>query len=265
MTKKTEKLVNINGYTAFYNSRINNKGGGTCILLCSNIPHKRCRDLEVNVEKEIKSTYIEVTAKNGMKFIIGSLYRAPNSSTEPLTLHVQNTVDSIQSEKSNKSVILGMDHNMDSLKCHMHHATSKFLDGLTDREIFPTITRPTWITQLSAMLIDNVFISKDLHKYFDSCILLSDMSDHLLSLVLLKQNKLTTKEPLEFTSRHLMEMKISHIKSELNNQDWNGILNSENASVNCDTFSSTSERVIDTVAPLKKSGFQERDALLSHG
>ena len=186
--------------------------GGTCILVHSNIHHKRHRDLEANIEKEIESTYIEVIAKNGKKIVIGSLYRAPNSSTEPFTLHLQNTVDSIHSEKGNKSVILGMDHNMDLLKCHTHHATSKFLDGLTDREVFPTITRLTQITQTSATLIDIVFISKDLHKCFDSCILLSDMSDHLPSLVLLKQNKLTTKEPLEFMSRHLMEAKISHIK-----------------------------------------------------
>ena len=64
-------------------------------------------------------------------------------------------------------------------------------------EIFPTIARPTHIMQTSATLIDNVFVSKDLHKSFDSCVLLSDMSDHLPSLILLKQNKLTDKEPFE--------------------------------------------------------------------
>ena len=83
-----------------------------------------------------------------------------------------------------------MDHTMDLLKCHIHHATSKFLDGLTDREICPTITRPTHITQTSATLIDNVFVSKDIHKSFDSCVLMSDMSDHLPSLILLKQNNI---------------------------------------------------------------------------
>ena len=91
--------------------------------MCLNVPHKRCKDLEVYVKKEVESTYIKVTAKNGKKIVIGSLYRAPNSSTEHFTLHLQNTVYSIHSEKGNKSVILGMDHNMDLLKCHTHPAT----------------------------------------------------------------------------------------------------------------------------------------------
>ena len=64
-----------------------------------------------------------MTAKNGRKIIVGSLYRAPKSGTEALLTHLQQTVDIIQLEKGNKSVILGMDHNMDLLKCQTHHAS----------------------------------------------------------------------------------------------------------------------------------------------
>ena len=81
--------------------------------------------------------------------------------------------------------------------------------------------------------------------------MLSDISDHLPSLVLLKQNKLTNKEPLEFLSRNLTEVKISHIKNELNKVDWNGVLNSDDASRNCETFSNIIETTMDTVAPLQ--------------
>ena len=94
-------------------------------------------------------------------------------------------MDTVHAKKGNKSLILGMDHNIDLLKSAYHHATLNFLDGLVNREIYPIITRPTRIMQTSATLIDNVFISKDLHKCFDSGILLSDILDHLPYLVLL--------------------------------------------------------------------------------
>ena len=144
-----------------------------------------------------------------------------------------------------------MDHNMDLLKSAYHHATSNFLDGLVNREIYPTITRPTHIMQTSATLIDNVFVSKDLHKCFDSGILLSDILDHLPSLVLLKQNKLTNKEPLEFLSRNLTEAIVSCIKNDLNKIDWNGVLNSDDALRNCETFSNITQTTMDIVAPLQ--------------
>ena len=172
------------------------------------IRYKKCKDLETNIEKEVETTYVEKIAKSRQKFILGSLYRVPNTNPETFTSHVHNVIDTVQTEKDNKSLLLGMDHNMDLLKSSSHHATSIFLDGLVNREVYPTITRPTHITQTSATLIDNVFISKDLHRCFDSGILLSDMSDHLLSLVLLKQNKLTNKGPLEFLSKNLTDGKI---------------------------------------------------------
>ena len=61
----------------------------------------------------------------------------------------------------------------------------------------PTITCPTRIVQTSATLIDNIFVSSKLYQSFDSAIILSNISDHLPSLVLLKQTKLLNKDPLE--------------------------------------------------------------------
>ena len=49
-TRKTEKLVNIKGYSCVFNLRMDHKGGGTCILVRSNVPHKRQKDLEVNLK-----------------------------------------------------------------------------------------------------------------------------------------------------------------------------------------------------------------------
>ena len=40
------------------------KGGGTAILICNGITHKRRKDLETMLERECESTCIEVTTKS---------------------------------------------------------------------------------------------------------------------------------------------------------------------------------------------------------
>ena len=62
-----------------------------------------------------------------------------------------------------------MDHNFDLLKSSEHQKTQYFFDTLLNKELFPTITRPTRITKQSATLIDNIFVSINLHKKYESC------------------------------------------------------------------------------------------------
>ena len=64
-------------------------------------------------------------------------------------------------------IILGMDHNYDLLKSDTHKATEEFFDLMINNELWLTITHPTHITQNSATLIDNIFISSKLHRQFD--------------------------------------------------------------------------------------------------
>ena len=108
------------------------------------------------------------------------------------------------------------------------------------------------ITSNTATLIDNVFISKQLQKSFDSGLIVEDISDHLPIIVLMKQTQLTDKSPIEFDSRNLTEEKISRIKAELMHVDWNGILNSDDCSVNFESFCKKVKTTMDSIAPTKQ-------------
>ena len=194
LNKTTEKQVKIPGYTLICNSRSENKGGGTAILLRNGINYKRRKDIEVFKEKSVELTIIEITAKDGKKIIVGSMYHPPNT----------------------------------------------------------TITRPTRICQNTATLIDNIFVSRNLHKYFESAIILDDISDHLPLLVLLKQTKLLDNKPINFESRKLNENTIMLIKQKLFQVDWTRLLNATNCSDNFDLFSSKLNKIMDSVSPLVK-------------
>ena len=99
-----------------------------------------------------------------------------------------------------KECILGMDHNLDLLKSNVHKQTQSLIDDLNDKDILPMITCPTRITQNTATLIDNIFVSEKMHHSFESAILLSDISDNLPILTLMKQTKLLNAKLLEFES-----------------------------------------------------------------
>ena len=248
LSKQTVGFVNIPDYTHVANCRSTHKDGGTSILIRNDIPFKRRHDLEVFIEREIESTYIEISAKNGKQFIVGSLYHSQNTPEDPLLNHLKEILNKIKTKKNHQEIIIGLEHNLDLLKSDQHNPTSKFLELMLDHSMLPTITRPTRITLNSAALIDNVFISEKLQKNFDSCVLINDMSDHLLTLTLLKQTKLVDKTPLVYKSRILTNGKIELIKQRLKETDWNGILNSEDCNANFNTFHKELISVMDNVA-----------------
>ena len=75
-------------YILINNNRHTEKGGGTAVLVKEGIPFTTRSDIAQFYEQELESTYIEITAKNGKHFIIGSLYRAPNTNPSRLIEHI---------------------------------------------------------------------------------------------------------------------------------------------------------------------------------
>ena len=102
-----------------------------------------------------------------------------------------------------------------------------------------------------ATLLDNVFIGGSLQQSFDSMLILDDTTDHLLSLVLLRQTKVRDNKSLLFESRLLNGQKLAKIKNELQQKDWNGLLNQNNCSANFDTPCGEIKYAMDKVAPVK--------------
>ena len=82
-------------------------------------------------------------------------------------------------------------------------------------------------------------------------LLISDISDHLPVITLLKQTKVLHKEPLQFTSRSLNERKLKEVNQHLMRTDWVGILDSGTCNEKFDKFCSTVKLALDNVAPVK--------------
>ena len=183
--------------------------------------------------------------------VIGSLYRTPNTPAQEFIDNVSNVIQKIQCEGKKKEVILGMDHNLDLLHSDIHTPTHKFLNILLDMQLFPTIMHPSRITQNSATLIDNIFISEKFQRDYDSALIVTDTSDHLPIMCLLKQTKIIDKNPLIFESRSLMAEKLNIVKNKLYSEDWHGLLNKNDMDENFNLLNDKISDTMDEVAPVR--------------
>ena len=174
-------MVNIPDYTHIGNYRKDKKGGGVSILIRNSISFKRRLDLDVFEEGQTESIFVEILSKNGQKIILGSLYWPPNTGIEQFHTHLVDIITKVKKNRggSKPEMVLGMDHNIDLLKSSHHPQTHSFIEELSRLDILPTITKPSRITSHSATLIDNIYASEQLHRQFESGLLMSDISDHL--------------------------------------------------------------------------------------
>ena len=81
---------------------------------------------------------------------------------------------------------------------------------------------------------------------------MSDISDHLPILTLLKQTKLLKTKPLEFESRTLTEKKIKTINQRLLQVDWSSTLCESSSDKNVNKFLSQVEGIMDEISLIKQ-------------
>ena len=116
-------------------------------------------------EGQTESVFIEILSKNGRKIILGNLYHPPNTGIEQFSDHLFDIINRAKKPKGGMcpELVLGMDHNIDLLRGKQHAQTHKFIEDLSQLDILPTITRPRRITSHSTTLIDNIYVSEQLH------------------------------------------------------------------------------------------------------
>ena len=147
----------IPGYSFYHKCRLNKRGGGVGILVSQKIRCKLCSDL-VSSMIENECLTLDITLQNGDHCLVSSMYRPPNVNAQTF-LGCYNSILCQMKKENPKTIIIGLDHNMDFLKSAEHTLTNDFIQSNLDFGLVPTITRPTRITHSSATLIDNIIVS----------------------------------------------------------------------------------------------------------
>ena len=232
--------INIPGYHLELENRRGKKGGGAAILIKENLKYKSRPDLKEKLKNsQTETCFVELKSSQG-NIILGSLYRPPNTPTKEFLDNYTELLHDLNKEKN--ELILGMDHNLDLLKVNQHKLTEEFLECNLDSGMIPQITKPICITQTSATLIDNVMISKKLSGQTENRILVENISDHLPSLVSIKNFRYTYKEGIKVYSRDTHKNNLDKLRGALQGKNWDLELNPYRH--NIDAMSEKFQRVL---------------------
>ncbi len=204
-------------------------------------------DINIFDEGVFESCFIEIVTKP-KNIIIGEIYRIPGTNEIDFMIKYEKIISTVKAES--KNLIIGTDQNLDYLKVHTHSNTAKFLDLNLSNDLLPTITKPTRITHRTCTLIDNIYIPSSLTNNLVSCILATDISDHLPCLTILNGAGTQIREPINLGFRKLDDHNINRIKNAIKQVDWNR-LQYLNANQGYDHLIEKITSIMDVVAPVK--------------
>ena len=213
LKKNNTHCLQIPGYNFVGSHRKCKRGGGVGILITRNLEYRERKDLSLNVPN-LESITVEVKT-NRDSLLLCALYRPPNSSDRDFIRNYSRLLRKFTPDQLSR-LIIGLDHNLDLIKHDKHRITNEFIELNLDNHLLPTITKPTRVTRSTATLINNIILGSDFQTDFESCILISDISDHLPCLTTVKKLSLFEKSPTKITTRGLNEHKINIINGKLN-------------------------------------------------
>ena len=246
LTEDTKKLISFSNHSFIGRERNIKKGGGVGFLLRNELIAQKRDDLCI-VSDNFEHCIIELKGRK-RNIILVSLYRPPNTSVKAFLSDYKQLVQNLNNVK-NCDVIIGTDHNLDFLKSGWHMDTQNFIELNLDSNLLPCITRPTRITKSTATLIDNVLISKNLQGKQDSKIIITDISDHLPSIVTISGNILEKKQKIEIISRKINDKTIQVITDVLAGHDWESDLCNEDVNSNFTLFHDRLLSTLNKMAP----------------
>ena len=248
LTETNKKLINIPGYKLISKERTNKKGGGVGFLIDEKLIFRVRTELEMfNNNMEQITVEIKGCQENIM---ITSIYRPPNTTSNKFVKEYGDLLTDLKSKGNN--IIIGLDHNLDLLKQHVHSCTNEFLQKNFDNGLIPAVNIPTRITKNSATLIDNIMMSTHLHSKASTNLLLSDISDHLPSICIIDNVNHSLVKNQFTTSRKLTEKTLKEINDVLASHDWTVLLNSNDVNENFNIWRNTVLNCIDKIAPEKR-------------
>ena len=239
------KLPNFKGY---HRTRSNRIGGGVSILVNSKLCSRERKDLVVDTEL-LEHIIVELKCDR-RNILLVSCCRPPNTNVNKFLREYKSLVKMLKAQKGYK-VRIGLDHNLDLLKYHISPSTNDFLEFNLDTALLPCIAMPTRVTDKSATLIDNLFISRKLQYNYEPYIILDDLSDHLACLLILRGQNKSKKGNEKKVIKNLSSERIACINNKLSEVNWEDALNGLSTEESFSYFHNKLTQTLDKVSPDK--------------
>jgi len=158
-------------------------------LSVSSLYHNTVDTYKMNCAN-VENLWVEVL-KQSKKYIIGGVYRHPNSNVKEFTSKLDCVLSNVNRRKT--PCVLAGDFNIDFSKIEVNIDTLNYVDIVLTNNFIPTVLMPTRITSKSCTLIDHMYFCAGGKPTVDTKILssnfLQDISDHLADYIVICNTK----------------------------------------------------------------------------
>ena len=247
-------VFKVDGYDWHVNLRKNQRGGGVGLLIQKQYKVVRMFD-NISFKEKICESICVKCSFNGFKFLILNTYRPPNQSSQELDQFFEVYLELLDRILAlNLPFFIVGDINLDLFKINENNSPSmRLLEALNFNGILNTITKATRITRNTSTLIDIFGVGNFIPNLMLSCVLTSQISDHLLLINAFRigGNK-KTPQPVSYEKRLLGEDNINSLNDALFNTDWSSVLNQNNVNAAYNNFISIFLGLYNTLCPKVK-------------
>ena len=216
-TRLTNSICNIYDLSE-YTSEFKNKstvGGGLVLYIHDKYQYKVLDGISFQLP-HIESLFVKVSLPS--VFIIGIIYRPPNSDVVDFMSCLENVLNFLLSQGNYPCYIMG-DLNINLLRRNDAHVC-QLLNLFYSYYYYPTITKPTRVTPTTATLIDHIW-TNNMENYETSGIIYTTISDHfpIFSSFSLSSCGI---DPIFISvfKRKFTNESICNFKEQLGNYDW---------------------------------------------
>ena len=168
---------------------------------------------------QFENKWVEISSDT-QKYILGCIYRHPNSNVNHFRQALCKTLDMIE---NNSICLLGGDLNINLININNSEVTN-YVTDLMSQGFFPKIYLPTRITDNTCTLIDHFFVRlpcKDNKTDTVSGNIFADITDHLpIFIGLTSLENSTNNRPFV---RIISEKAVDVFKESCQHYNWNGI------------------------------------------
>ena len=191
------------------------RGGGVCVYLRSSINYKTRNDL---VPDDLEAVCLEICKPNSRNFIVASVYRPPDNSSE-FFYAFEKMIGLIDDE--NKELHIFGDLNCDMLKSVSDQPTKTLKTIYEAYQLSKLITEGTRITNRSCTLIDH-YVTSMPEKINLSGVIHTGIGDHSLIYGIRKINPTISsrKKAKKIEVRNMKRFNQHHFNEDLLAQPW---------------------------------------------
>ena len=260
LTIQTESLAHLEGYSSFHVTRpCGSRGGGVSIFFKNTLKSKNIQNFS-NTLPYFESIGIEITKGNKL-FLCIEIYRPPNSDINLFLEKLNYTLSMIPNNRYAEVFCCG-DYNLDFLNYSTNHHVQEFVDDMAVRSFLPIISIPTRIADVSATLIDNIFITSPTN--ITAGCLLQRISDHLPVFIILKNKielPLHGKLPINIHFRSFNEAKMTAFRIALRSANFEVLPEPSDANSAWSEFANKLQNLYNEYFPIKTKTISPKSIL----